>query len=343
MDREMDQDVEPKRASRAGKRRSGGAEGRRVWQRLVAGVLSGTGSLVGRLDRPAAMRLGAGLGRLAYRVARRQRRYADRNLRLAYGDALSAPDRDALVRAVFEHFGRTIVDFLRGPSLTPGALDRLVACDGWERVEAARAAGRGLILLTAHLGNWELLGRWLAARGLKLTVVAREPADPVLGGYLRAMREGAGFAVLDKGTSARELLGVLRRGEVVSLLPDQNSGDVFVPFFGVPAGTVAGPASLALHTGAALLPTYCVRQPDHTYRVEVLPPIPVEATGDRAADVARVTAEANRVLEAVVRRYPDQWLWLHNRWKSAFEERNRARWPAEHDYEAARRRWDGTL
>jgi Kdo2-lipid IVA lauroyltransferase/acyltransferase len=135
---------------------------------------------------------------------------------------------------------------------------------------------------------------------------------------------------------------VLRRGEAISLLPDQNSGDVFVPFFDVPAGTVAGPAAFALRTGAALIPTYCVRQPDDSYRVLILPPVPAQKSAndrDRSADIARVTGEANRVLESVIRRYPDQWLWLHNRWKSAFEEKNRPLWPDGYDYETLHARW----
>jgi KDO2-lipid IV(A) lauroyltransferase len=287
------------------------------------------------------MRLGARLGRLAYRVAKRQRLRAHRNLCLAYGDELSASERDALVRRVFEHFGKILVDFLRVPAMSESDFEVLVDAQGWEQVQAALSEGRGLIVLTAHLGNWELLGRWFAARGAPLTGVAREPEGQALGDYVRRMRESAGSTLLSKGSSARDLLSVLRRGAAISLLPDQNSGDVFVPFFGVPAGTVAGPASFALHTGAPLIPAYCVREPDDRYRILFLPPIPAQKTGDREADVARVMAEANRVLEGVIRRYPDQWLWLHNRWKAAFEEKNRPRWPAGYDYAALEARWRG--
>lgn len=288
------------------------------------------------------MGFAAGLGRFIYRFAARPRGFARRNLRLAYGGAMTEREREALVRNVFVHFAKTMLDFVRGPALSREGLDRIiVSVEGWESGRAALDSGRGLIFLTAHLGNWELLGRWLAAQGIPLTVVAREPGDPAFGGYVRSLRENAGFAVLSKGASARELLGALRRGEAIVLLPDQNSGDLFVPFFGVPAGTVAGPASLALHTGAPLLPSYCVRQPDDTYKIIFLPPIPAEPTGDRAADVTRVMGEANRVLESVVRQFPEQWLWLHDRWRSAFEEKNRSRWPEGLDCEAALARWRG--
>jgi KDO2-lipid IV(A) lauroyltransferase len=134
--------------------------------------------------------------------------------------------------------------------------------------------------------------------------------------------------VKDKGNAARDVLTALKQGDVVGILPDQNSGDVFAPFFGVPAGTAAGPALFALRTGAPIIPSYTVRQPDDTYLARFFPPIEIKPTGDRSADAQQIMTEANRILEQVVRQYPEQWLWLHNRWKSAFEKKNAARaWP----------------
>ena len=146
---------------------------------------------------------------------------------------------------------------------------------------------------------------------------------------MRGLREqNGGVTVARKGGPVRELLAILKRGDALGLLPDQNSGDLFAPFFGVPAGTVAGPATLALHTGAAIIPTYCVRLPDDRYRLMILPPIDTTATGDREADARRIMTDVNAALESVIRQYPDQWLWIHNRWKSAFEAENRSRaWP----------------
>lgn len=286
------------------------------------------------------MRLGERLGRWAHGAARRHRKKALRNLHLVHGAAMPLREREDLVRRVFVHFGKMLVDFLRMPALSAAEQEALVSrCEGFERVEAALAAKRGVVLLTAHLGNWEFLGRWLAARGIPLTAVARAPEDPAFGGYVRRMRENAGYAVLDKGESARGLVAALRRGEMIILLPDQNSGDVFAPFFGVPVGTVAGPASLALRTGAAIIPGYCLREPDDTYRMLFLPPLDTHSTGDANADVVRVMTEANRALEEVIRLYPDQWLWLHNRWKSSFEAQHRARWPEGFDYPTLERRW----
>ncbi len=312
----------------------------RLCQRALLGVFIGVTNRARRQSRASAMRSGARLGRLAYRVAKRQRRYADRNLRLAYGDSMDAAARDALTRRVFEGFGKMVVDFLRVPAHTDEQVNALVAAvEGREHLDAARARGVGLLIVTGHVGNFEFLGAWLAAQGIPSTGVAREPEDPALAGYLRRMREGRGNSLLSKGTSARELIGRLRRGAVITLGVDQNSGDAFVPFFGVPAGTVTGPARLALHTGVPLLPAFCLWEPDDRYRIVILPPIAVHKTADRDADLARVTADINRALEGVVRAHPEQWLWIHNRWKSAFEEHNIPRWPPGHDFDAALRRW----
>jgi KDO2-lipid IV(A) lauroyltransferase len=329
----------------------------KIWQRLVLVLLRGAGEGIQSLSGPASVRLGTGLGSLAYRVAGRQRRRSLANLHLAYGDALSPSQREVLTREVFQHFGRGLVDFLRAPARSWADLSRLVSCEGWEHVEAARARGRGVVLVSAHLGNWEALGRWLATvKGLPLTVVAREPENPALGAYMRTMRERAGFKVLSKGESARGLLGALKRGEAVLILADQNSGDVFVPFFGVPAGAAAGPATLALRSGAALVPVYCLEADDHSLRVVCRPPLTTpEDTGAHAAgataeragradEVVRVTAELNADLEAMVRAHPEQWLWLHNRWKSAFAWENRERaWPETRstvpDFATALTRW----
>lgn len=294
------------------------------------------------LSLPASLRLGDRLGNIGYRVAGQKRHLAEHNLRLAFDTDLVRSERDALVRSVFQHFGRSAVSFLRAPMFGTEELARQVTVEGWEHMEKARSDGKGVIVTTGHIGNWEMLGRWLAqVQKLPVTVVAKDPKGAVLADYLRGMREGAGFAVLSKGESARPLLRVLQRGEVIIILPDQNSGDVFVPFFGVPAGTVAGPASLALHTGAALLPVFCLTRPDGTFHVTVHPPIPTISTGSREADVKRIMAAFNQALEATIRQHPPQWLWLHNRWKAVFEEKNRARaWEGrDAERDAALARW----
>ncbi len=323
------------------------------WQKRILWAATHLGRKMQSLPRAKAMSWAAGFGKFASRLAGKQRQIALANLRLAQFPRPDATDaeRAALVEAVFVHFAKVLVDFLRGPTLDNEKLIRLQSIvtdsEGFEHIRAAQNAGEGVILLTAHLGNWELQGRFVAANGVPLTVVAREPENKDFGSFVRQTRESGGFAVLPKGASAREIFGRLKKGEAVGLLPDQNSGDLFAPFFGVPCGTVAGPASFALRTGAALIPTYCVRKPDDTYKFIALPPIETVSTGEREADIARITTEINRILEQTVRQYPEQWLWLHNRWKSAFEDKNHERaWPPEtmpnarEKYQAAWERWN---
>jgi KDO2-lipid IV(A) lauroyltransferase len=326
-----------------------GRKSTRRWQRVVLSVLTLLSTCLQRVTRPKAMRFAARLGAFAYlvnrRYVKRSHQYALRNLRLTQFPRPDATlkEREAFIQRVFIHFCKGLVDFLCGPSLTSEELHRVVHAEGMEFAEAARRAGKGTIFITAHLGNWEMLGRYLASEGIPLTVVAREPEDPAFAAWVHRMREGAGMSVAYRGGSARELLSLLKANKAVGLLPDQNSSDVFTPFFGVPAGTATGPAAIALHTGATLIPSYCVRLPDDTYRLMLLPPIPSHSTGDRQTDILRITTEVNRVLESVIREYPDQWLWLHNRWKSAFEEGNRERsWPDGPNPDVWRR-WQGEV
>lgn len=314
----------------------------RFWQKIVLCVFVRAANLMQRQSRPSALRLGKQLGLFAYRVDARRRRYAERNLCIAYGEALPLAERNALIRHTFQHWGKCTIEFLRSPGLDTNQMDALVSTvEGREYLDQVRALGTGFIIVTGHLGNFEFLGRWLAAQGVPSTVVVREPGDPAFSAYIRGMREYKGNVALPRGTTtARDLLAILRRKAVLTLGIDQNSGDLFVPFFGIPAGTVSGPALLALRTGVPLLSAFCVWEPDDTYRIIFLPPLHAESTGDKEADIARTTTLLTALLEGVIRRFPDQWLWLHNRWKAAFEEKNRDRWPEGYDFEEAWAVWE---
>lgn len=311
-------------------------------QRTLARILPALLARVERMPRPRALALGARLGRLAYRLAGRTRATTLSNLRLAFPE-LDASAREALARRCFEHWGKVSMDFLKGPSYDRAALDAMVpVLDGYaQNAVPALDAGAGIVAVTAHLGAFELFGRYVGTHGIPMVVVARDPRDPAFGAAVRRLRESGGYRTVDSngGLALRELLKALRRGEVVGILPDQNAGDVFAPFFGIPAGVADGAALLAYKTGAALIPAFCVLMPDDTYRIVVRPAIPVDRAADRAAEVERVTRLFTREIEDAVRAWPEQYLWLHNRWKSAFEEKNRARWPEGYDFDALRARW----
>ncbi len=261
--------------------------------------------------------LGERLGKLAYRLSRRYRRVAEQNLQMAFGDSLSPQQRRQLAQQVFVHFTTSLMEFLLADRLSPDDLRRMVTIVGEEHLQRCVQQGKGTLLITAHYGNWEIAARYVTqCKGYPLSVVARDADNGAAARLINRLRERGGYRVIPRGQAARPVLQALRRNELVALLPDQNAGDVFVPFFGRLAGTVAGPALLALRSGAPLLPAFCTRQPDHTYLIEILPPLEIQPSGDKERDVFDIMARLTALIEQQIRKHPAQWLWLHNRWKT---------------------------
>ncbi len=282
---------------------------KKIWQPLVTRIFGG---LIGRhMPRPMVRALGL----LSYQVSGRYRRVADKNLQIAYGESMTAPDRDKLIRRVFQSFALSTAEFLEAPRWTPEQVKALAQADSYEIVDKVLARGKGMILLAAHFGNWELLARRAALAGYNFAVIARQSEDAAFNEITDALRANGGYTVLPRGGSPKVILQRLRANGIVAILPDQKSEDVFVPFFGRLAGTVAGPAVLALKTGAGIVPMFCPRQPDGTYKMVLYPEIDTTATGDTEADIRRIMSEATAIIEEMVRKYPDQWLWLHDRWR----------------------------
>lgn len=309
----------------------------RHFQKLLLAAIPYVERHVQKMPRPAALAFGAKYGDLGYRFATKARETAYKNLRFVYGDALTDTDRERIVRGVFRHFGRMAVDFLRGPLIkTPADFVQLIeSVEGWDEYIAplqgadGTVSGGGVVFCTGHIGNWELLGRYMVSRGIPLTVVARDPEDPGFAAWAKRMRQGAGFGVSAKGESAKKLISALKRGEAIALLHDQSSGDVFVPFFGVPAGTAWGPALLAHRTNALVVTCAAVADPakDYRYRFYFDAPLTIPDTGSKEADYTILMTQANERLEARIRQHPEQWLWLHDRWKATFQKHNRERLP----------------
>jgi Kdo2-lipid IVA lauroyltransferase/acyltransferase len=306
-------------------------------QTFLALTFTKLGDKVARMPRDKALKLGERLGRLGFRVARRARTTALRNLLLVYGDSLTKAERLALTQKVFEHFGRVTLDFYRSAMRgDDDILSMVTEIEGWEHVSQALASGKGIIGVSSHLGNFEIFARYGARRGVPITGVARDPSDPVFGALVKKIRARGGYDVVSKGSaSVRKLFVALKKGEALALLPDQNSGDLFVPFLGIPAGTTNGPAVLALRTGAPIIASYCVMKPDKTYKIVIHPPLWPEANESESSLMARV----NLALEEGIRQYPEQYLWLHNRWKAAFEERFAPCWPPGYDLSSLKAKW----
>jgi KDO2-lipid IV(A) lauroyltransferase len=256
---------------------------------------------------------GARLGKFLYRVDKKHRMTALSNLALAFPE-MPEEERIVLAKRCFEHFGRIFGDFLRSPLRKSEEV--LASCDiiDFHHFDEALAAGHGVLLITGHFGNWERAAHILSASGLKLSVVARDANDGDLAKAITEIRHQQGVEVLARGQAARGILSALKRNEVVGILPDQNSGDIFIPFFGKPAGTVTGPSSIAVKTGAKMIPFFCYWVSPGRYEARAYPPLVPE---EGYEPVEGYTRAINRCLENVIREHPEQWLWFHNRWKSA--------------------------
>ncbi|MFQ3610498.1 MAG: lysophospholipid acyltransferase family protein [Fimbriimonadales bacterium] len=263
-----------------------------------------------------AIRLGAGLGLIAYTLSRRYRRIATQNLQRAFPEWTPAQAR-ATTKRVFRNFGVALAEFLKAPSLSRADIEKRLQVVGLEHLDSALVQGKGVLLITGHFGNWELMARYLCMLGYPIWVIARHTEDPATTDLITMVRERSGYKVIMRDHAVRPVLKALRANEIVGILPDQNAGDLFIEFFGRKAGSVAGPAVFHLRTGAPLVCLFNVRLPGDYHRVEILPPMQFEGTGDLSADSERIMQALNDVLEEYVRRYPDQWLWLHDRWKSA--------------------------
>ena len=275
------------------------------------------------LPLPVTRAFGRSVGRLLFLSLGRYRRVALKNLNLVYGRELDEAARLQMAKEVFRNFGETAAEFLKLPQMPLAEVDALVTVNGEENLKQALAMDKGVLLMTGHFGNWEFLARWLNLHGYPLNVVSRRANDPEAEKLLTDTRTEGGAQVFSRGNSARAVLQCLKKKEIVALLPDQNAGDVFVPFMGVRTGTVDGPAIIHLKTGAPLLFSWCARTPEDRFIITFEPPVIIKSTGERAGDIEAVMACVNAHLEAQVRQYPTQWLWLHDRWKhtpEVFEE-----------------------
>ena len=275
--------------------------------------------LAGVLPRPVARALGSGLSRLVYRLHRRLRRTGLRNLEIAFPE-MPLAERQRLLRREFDNLGRLLSEFCLFPRYDLKNVAQVAVYDGLENYETAKARGKGVLFLTAHFGGWEIGSFVHALHGHTMRVVIRELDNPYLNRLVERYRTLHGNATFGKQEFARGLLAAMHAGETVGLLMDTNMTPpqgVFVPFFGVPACTASGLARVALRTGAAVVPAFTIWDRElGKYRVRFEPRLELVASGDDEADAIANTALFTRVIEDTVRRYPDQWLWVHRRWKT---------------------------
>ena len=256
---------------------------------------------------------GKKLGRLIFKVAKSRRDRAYKNIGLAFPQ-LTAAERLSLTKGCFEHFALISVDFLRSKTRTDQELLDSTEIVGLEHLQSAVSKGKGALVLTGHMGNWERMTGIFPLLGFKLAVVARDADDQGVQGMLKEARSSSGAEVLSRGNAAREMLKVLRRGDLVGLLADQNADDIFIPFFGHPAGTVLGPGTISKRTGAPVVPFVMIRTGPNQYRLELSPSL----TPDPNFEFEEGTMRAyHQFLEQAIAKTPEQYLWFHDRWRNA--------------------------
>ena len=270
------------------------------------------------LPRRASLRLGALAGRALFHLDRRHREVALANHRRAFPDASEA-ERRRTIRDSFAFFGRYAFELVGClPAFRPQDLDRF-EIEGWEHAVNAAATGRGVLCISGHFGGWELQALAAGAQGAHLGVIVRPLDNPYIEARLRRLRTSTGNFVIDKREGFRAMLKALRENKPVAILIDQNvTGDerIFVPFFGTPAATTPGLGLLKVRTDAVLLPVFSFPIANDRWRLVYGPPLEVALTGDREADVRRVTEASTKLIEDTVRAHPHLWLWMHNRWKT---------------------------
>jgi KDO2-lipid IV(A) lauroyltransferase len=271
------------------------------------------------LPRPLAQAAAMGLGRAVYLLLPRLRRVGQRNLELAFPDMKPGQCR-RILRGVYGSLGRQLAEFCRFPRYTPENISRIAAYEGFENFDAAQRRGKGVLFLTAHFGGWEVGAFAHSLHGHRLRIVVRALDNPYLDRLVQRHRTLHGNSVFEKQDFARELLAAMKAGETVGILMDQNitpPQGVFVDFFGHKACTASGLARVALRTDAAVVPAFTIWDPVlRKYRVHFDPALELVRTGDDEADVLANTARFTKVIEDLVRRYPEQWLWVHRRWKT---------------------------
>jgi KDO2-lipid IV(A) lauroyltransferase len=279
------------------------------------GFLAAAGRLPLGVTRPPA----AALGRFAMTLNHRDRRRTRAHLRIAFPELNEARLR-ALMRANARHFGGLAAEVAWLGRATPADVLALCSSSGGGHLERAVERGNGVALITGHCGNWEMLNAWLGASGFPMTIAVRDIYDQRLDRIASRLRSRFGSEVVPRGASAgRRLVAALAENRVIGLLIDQDIRDipaVFVPFFGRPAWTPSGAASLALHKSAPVVPAFDHRRPDGSHAIEIHPAIPMPGSGTREQRIIELTAAATAAIERQIRAHPEQWVWMHRRWRT---------------------------
>ena len=274
--------------------------------------------LVLLLPRKTALKMGVYLADLMFLLFPKERAKVMANLNLAFGSEKKQREIYRICRYCFRNLGKGMMEVMQFPRLNENNLSKLVTFEGKQNLDNALKLGKGVIILTAHFDNWELLGASLPLAGYTFNCIVRPVRSPYLEKLVAKNRQDMGIRFISRGASIKEALKCLKRNELLAILGDidTKSDGVFVDFFGSQAFTPRGPVSIALKTGAVLLPSFIVRQKNDKHKFIIEKPLELLTTGIIEEDIVLNTGRFTKIIEAYIRKYPEQWIWNHQRWKT---------------------------
>lgn len=262
-------------------------------------------------------RRGAKLGRVAGLVSRGRNDVAVANLGLAF-PTMPEAERRAMTRQVWEHFGAVTADFLASRGRTLPELESTTKVVGREVIDECLSRGRGALMISGHLGNWERIAAWMSLSGYPVSVIIRDANQADVNRLVNSLREAAGSNVIPRGRATRTILEKLRANEIVAMLTDQNADDAYLPFFGKMAGVATGAGVLAERTGCGVFSGACIRTGAASYDLTFTDRI--QPIGENSFKGEAWMRGVHAWLEDEIRQHPTQWLWVHDRWRSARQE-----------------------
>ncbi len=269
------------------------------------------------LPRQAAIVIMRLLGRTIFVLIKSRRERTLQHLNKAYGHEKSAKEINRIARQVYLNISTCAADAIRIPQIMEKGLDRLITIEGREHLDRITENGQGAILLTAHFGNWELIAAWIATNGYKLKVVGAPNHDPRLDKLITDARNSLGFLNIVRGSATRDIIRGIRDGYFIGMLIDQDTkvDGVFVKFFNQWAHTAVGPVVLARRYGLKIIPLFMRLDSHNNYHFEVQEPLKLEFTENKEHDLKINTQKCSDAYEKIIRQYPEQWVWMHRRWK----------------------------
>ncbi|TET32084.1 MAG: hypothetical protein E3J72_20350 [Planctomycetota bacterium] len=287
--------------------------------RLAGRLLDAFLSFMRRLPLSASMWLGEFVGGLGYYLLPGKKRIAFRNLELVFGKESEPGRYRKIIKAMWRNWGRSAAEFIRFPLYTPENIGRTVTWERWEILKKQHDEGRGILTMTAHFGNWDMLALASSLRGIPVHLITKQLRSRFWNDFWMAKRDYGGVQVIFKKGAAREIIKVLRKGGLVASVLDQDTkpkeGGIFVDFFGIPASTLDLMAVLAGKRNMTVTPVYIIRVSRMKHRILVLDPVPFIDKGDFDESVRDMTQRLVDSMEPMVRKYPEQWIWVHRRWK----------------------------